>query len=350
MAIRKHANNYSSTLNGAISDVATTLTVTSATGLPSIGAGEEYNLTLDDGAGTIEIVTVTDDASSPSLTVTRGAEGTTPASWADLATIELRPTANGFDRKADGAASSTDNAIARYDGTSGKVLQNSAVTIDDSGNITTSGTVDGRDLSTDGTKLDGIEALADVTDATNVKAALNGMSTSGVTPASGDKILLLDASDSDNLKHALFSAFGGGGAASLFIAQRSTGQTITTSTYTKVQLDTEVVDSDGTYDNATNYRHTPTVAGSYLYITCVSASTLGDQKGLVANLYKNGAQAAVNFINASGATGTLAVATAVFEMNGSTDYVESYIWHNHGSNQTTIAVGAYNYLIGIRIE
>ena len=39
------------------------------------------------------------------------------------------------------------------------------------GNISLSGTVDGRDLATDGTKLDNIEALADVTDSTNVTAA-----------------------------------------------------------------------------------------------------------------------------------------------------------------------------------
>ena len=39
------------------------------------------------------------------------------------------------------------------------------------GNITLSGTVDGRDVATDGTKLDGIEASADVTDTANVTAA-----------------------------------------------------------------------------------------------------------------------------------------------------------------------------------
>tara|TARA_R110000851_G_scaffold66288_2_gene150078 strand:- start:535 stop:1917 length:1383 start_codon:yes stop_codon:yes gene_type:complete len=39
------------------------------------------------------------------------------------------------------------------------------------GNITVGGTVDGRDVAADGTKLDGIEALADVTDVTNVTAA-----------------------------------------------------------------------------------------------------------------------------------------------------------------------------------
>lgn len=38
-------------------------------------------------------------------------------------------------------------------------------------NIVVSGTVDGRDVATDGSKLDGIEASADVTDATNVTAA-----------------------------------------------------------------------------------------------------------------------------------------------------------------------------------
>ena len=39
------------------------------------------------------------------------------------------------------------------------------------GAITTTSTVDGRDVATDGTKLDGIEVAADVTDAANVTAA-----------------------------------------------------------------------------------------------------------------------------------------------------------------------------------
>lgn len=53
-----------------------------------------------------------------------------------------------------GPASSGDNAIARFDGTDGKTIQNSAATVDDSGNIATSGTVDGRDVSADGAALD----------------------------------------------------------------------------------------------------------------------------------------------------------------------------------------------------
>ena len=46
----------------------------------------------------------------------------------------------------DGPVSSTDNAIARFDGTTGKVIQNSAVTISDAGDVVIAG-----DLTVDGT-------------------------------------------------------------------------------------------------------------------------------------------------------------------------------------------------------
>lgn len=89
---------------------------------------------------------------------------------------------------------------------------NSGIDIDSSGNATISGTLDGRDIAVDGAKLDGIEALADVTDETNVKSALDGAILTDIgTPASTDLILLQDASDSNNLKVAQFSTFGGGG-------------------------------------------------------------------------------------------------------------------------------------------
>lgn len=40
--------------------------------------------------------------------------------------------------KATGAASSTDNAVARFDGTTGKIIQNSTVTVNDGGGVTAS--------------------------------------------------------------------------------------------------------------------------------------------------------------------------------------------------------------------
>ncbi len=56
-----------------------------------------------------------------------------------------------------GPGSSTDNAVVRFDSTTGKLVQNSAVTIaDTTGNIALpgGGTVDGRDVSVDGAMLD----------------------------------------------------------------------------------------------------------------------------------------------------------------------------------------------------
>ena len=65
-------------------------------------------------------------------------------------------------------------------------LQTTNTGVDVTGNIIVSGTVDGRDVATDGTKLDGIEAGADVTDATNVLAA-GAVMTTGNQSISGVK-------------------------------------------------------------------------------------------------------------------------------------------------------------------
>src|SRR5210317_1441292 len=43
----------------------------------------------------------------------------------------------------------------------------------------------------------------------------------------------------------------------------NSNQSISASTYTKVQYNTEILDTDSCYDNATNYRFTPTVSGKY---------------------------------------------------------------------------------------
>jgi hypothetical protein len=63
-----------------------------------------------------------------------------------------------------------DSTVATLTGT--QTLTNKTLTSPTiSGNLTTDGNIDGRDVAADGTKLDGIEALADVTDTANVTAA-----------------------------------------------------------------------------------------------------------------------------------------------------------------------------------
>ena len=77
------ANNASSTLNGAITNVATTLVVTSAATFPTL---PNFRLLIGISPITAEIVLVT-GVSGTTFTVLRGQEGTTAIGWADLTTV-----------------------------------------------------------------------------------------------------------------------------------------------------------------------------------------------------------------------------------------------------------------------
>lgn len=88
---RLYSNNFSTILNGAITNVATTMTLTSVTGFPAVGSGDTAQITITDGTNT-EVVTATAIAGSV-VTITRGQEGTSGTAFADLDTVELRATA-----------------------------------------------------------------------------------------------------------------------------------------------------------------------------------------------------------------------------------------------------------------
>jgi hypothetical protein len=91
------ANNVSTTLNGAISTVATVLTVANGSGMPAPTGGDFFLLTLVglDGNGNEsawEIVKVTARTGND-LTVERAQEGTSARAWPDATRCELRLTA-----------------------------------------------------------------------------------------------------------------------------------------------------------------------------------------------------------------------------------------------------------------
>lgn len=85
----------------------------------------------------------------------------TGSAWENVAISSTTPT---FTSITAGQVNSSGAVIATGAGQFGDDV---SVT----GDITVTGTVDGRDVAADGTKLDGIEAGADVTDAANVQAA-----------------------------------------------------------------------------------------------------------------------------------------------------------------------------------
>ena len=112
-------------------------------------------------------------------------------------------------------------------------------------------------------------------------------------------------------------------------------QSITTLTWTKITFATEEFDTNNNYDNSTNYRFTPTVAG---YYQISFAAYISDVGGIQNAIYKNGSAKHTGTIKVYGTTGgTGTMTSALIYMNGTTDYLEFYIWHNSGANKNVSA-------------
>lgn len=115
-----------------------------------------------------------------------------------------------------------------------------------------------------------------------------------------------------------------------FFVRRTNDQVIgTDSTYVKIEFPTEDLDTDNCFDNVTNYRFTPNVAGKYLFFAsvCVIENNPDAIDAMRLEIRKNGVAA---LYNTSFDFSTHPILTAstfvqvIFDMNGSTDYVESY--------------------------
>jgi hypothetical protein len=121
------------------------------------------------------------------------------------------------------------------------------------------------------------------------------------------------------------STFAGTGPA--FSAYLSTNQTVTNNVFTKLQANTEEFDTASCYDNATNYRFTPNIAGYYQIngnVFLSASTTLNSSAGCF--IYKNDSRFKDGTLSVSANTGAslFSVVSALVYLNGSTDYVELY--------------------------
>jgi len=123
-------------------------------------------------------------------------------------------------------------------------------------------------------------------------------------------------------------------------------QNISSNTYTKVQLGTELFDTNNNFDSSTNYRFTPTVAGYYQINACVGVSwNTASTTGGLGLLYKNGsAFYNAQFRNDSGNPmyGSCSISTLVY-MNGSTDYLELFGYAVGGTSPSFVGTSGQNY-------
>ena len=122
-------------------------------------------------------------------------------------------------------------------------------------------------------------------------------------------------------------ATAGGANTPAFFAYLSADQSISNATSTKAQFNTELFDIGGCYDNATNYRFTPTTSGKYMIFSnlLIQLNDYGIYSASV-EIYKNGSQYAfANNVFGTGANLAICMyISQIVEFNGSSDYVEIF--------------------------
>lgn len=115
----------------------------------------------------------------------------------------------------------------------------------------------------------------------------------------------------------------GATAAPAFSAYSSAGTSMTNATYVKVTFDTERFDTNSNFASS---RFTPTVAGYYqinsnlVYLATVSVTQV------VLALYKNGVSETYTNIVTNTTTSSSINLSYIISMNGSTDYIEMYLY------------------------
>jgi hypothetical protein len=153
---------------------------------------------------------------------------------------------------------------------------------------------------------------------------------------------------------AAIQAIAGGTVWPAFSAHRNgvAQGSVASHTWTKVQLTTEEFDTNNNFDNATNYRFTPSVAGKYLLVGQVTVIDSVNEAAASSAIYKNGVLAkrgTVSRMSSSAAANPAgSIVVGVFDANGTTDYFELYGYQDTGGANGFD--GALTYLSGMRIR
>ena len=135
------------------------------------------------------------------------------------------------------------------------------------------------------------------------------------------------------------AALSNGPAFEAFLS--ATTSNITNDTDTKIVFDTEVFDSDSTFDTSSG-RFTPAVSGKYLLYGSVQflGTSTADSNENIVKLYKNGSQHMVTYWITSIPQGVISWTTTV-DFN-TTDYMQVYAKINNSSGDRKIVGAAAN--------
>ena len=175
---------------------------------------------------------------------------------------------------------------------------------------------------------------------------ITGTTALAAQPASDDEIVI---SDGGTLKRLDIKHIQNTPA---IYAILSSNQSISNDSSTVAALATEVLDSDGTFDNS-NYRWTPAVAGYYMLVGQVYFGGVDDGERIYCSFFINGSEANHNSLKhgmsdwSPGSDKALhEQATAIVYLDGD-DYVDFRIAQSSGDSQN--ALSSFTYMAGFRI-
>ena len=113
----------------------------------------------------------------------------------------------------------------------------------------------------------------------------------------------------------------------------------------KVEFNSEEFDTNNAYDNSTNYRFTPQVAGKYYVFAKITVDTGGsNMQSMSGHLFKNDSEftnTLINFDAGNGEGGSLVVHT-IIDLNGSSDYVDARVGVNTANDADCNILGDVN--------
>ena len=130
-----------------------------------------------------------------------------------------------------------------------------------------------------------------------------------------------------------------------FRAYNNANQSFSTNTWTKVAYQVEAWDTANCFDNTTNYRFTPNVAGYYQVNAAAYQDWASAGAAIRLSIYKNGTSH--SYIGASfgsnvgpyDAQGT----SDIIYLNGSTDYIEVYVFSTNGTASIANSTGGTRF-------
>jgi hypothetical protein len=127
-----------------------------------------------------------------------------------------------------------------------------------------------------------------------------------------------------------------------FSAYASSNQTVSSAADTKITLDTELFDTNSNFASS---RFTPTVSGYYQISATIKMTCSGNLRRNDIELFKNGSLYQVGSSIDVGASSTgisfiQSTISTVMYFNGSSDYVELYVFPQANSGTLTVAGGS----------